>query len=240
MGDQGRLYVTEDVVPAYKRLLREADLILPNQFEAEVLSGIKITSLDTLKNAIATLHREHRIPHIIVTSVSFDASSPTLSVVGSTRRTDGTPRFFRIDIPRIDCFFSGTGDMFAALTVVRLREAAVAANLEKTTSWMSPDGVEASELPLAKAVEKVLASMHAVLRKTKTAMDETLKGMEGGALDMESASEAQRHLRKTKAAEVRLVRNLDDLRHPLVHNFKAKALETEAEWTPTRPFDSGS
>ena len=35
MGDQGRLYVNEDVVPVYKSLLRDADLILPNQFEAE-------------------------------------------------------------------------------------------------------------------------------------------------------------------------------------------------------------
>jgi len=35
MGDQGQLYVNEDVVPAYKSILRDADLILPNQFEAE-------------------------------------------------------------------------------------------------------------------------------------------------------------------------------------------------------------
>lgn len=35
MGDDGRLYVNEDVIPAYKGLLRDADLILPNQFEAE-------------------------------------------------------------------------------------------------------------------------------------------------------------------------------------------------------------
>lgn len=35
MGDEGRLYVNEDVVPAYKSLLRDADLILPNQFEVE-------------------------------------------------------------------------------------------------------------------------------------------------------------------------------------------------------------
>jgi pyridoxine kinase len=35
MGDQGRLYVNKDVVPAYKSILRDADLILPNQFEAE-------------------------------------------------------------------------------------------------------------------------------------------------------------------------------------------------------------
>ncbi|CAD0091173.1 unnamed protein product [Aureobasidium mustum] len=32
---QGKIYVSEEVVPAYKSLLRDADLILPNQFEAE-------------------------------------------------------------------------------------------------------------------------------------------------------------------------------------------------------------
>jgi len=35
MGDDGRLYIPEDEVPAYKMLLRQADLILPNQFETE-------------------------------------------------------------------------------------------------------------------------------------------------------------------------------------------------------------
>jgi pyridoxine kinase len=35
MGDNGKLYVAEDVVPAYKSLVPHADLILPNQFEAE-------------------------------------------------------------------------------------------------------------------------------------------------------------------------------------------------------------
>lgn len=35
MGDNGRVYVAPDVVPAYKSLVPYADLILPNQFEAE-------------------------------------------------------------------------------------------------------------------------------------------------------------------------------------------------------------
>lgn len=35
MGDNGRLYVAEDCIPAYKSLIPFADLILPNQFEAE-------------------------------------------------------------------------------------------------------------------------------------------------------------------------------------------------------------
>lgn len=35
MGDNGKLYVAEDVPPAYKGIIKDADLILPNQFEAE-------------------------------------------------------------------------------------------------------------------------------------------------------------------------------------------------------------
>lgn len=35
MGDNGKLYVADDVIPAYKNLIRSADLVLPNQYEAE-------------------------------------------------------------------------------------------------------------------------------------------------------------------------------------------------------------
>ena len=40
MGDNGKIYVNEDTVPAYKGLLKDADLILPNQFEAEYVSRL--------------------------------------------------------------------------------------------------------------------------------------------------------------------------------------------------------
>ena len=115
--------------------------------------------------------------------------------------------------------------MFAALTVARLRQAVSRANLNRIRSWISPDNVEAVDLPLATAVEKVLASMHAILQKTKTARDEALEGMRGplGTLEKERDSEKRMHLRKTKAAEVRLVRNLSDLREPDVI-YRAEAL----------------
>jgi pyridoxine kinase len=38
MGDNGKIYVAEDVVPVYKQLAQHADLILPNQYEAEYAS----------------------------------------------------------------------------------------------------------------------------------------------------------------------------------------------------------
>lgn len=41
MGDNGKLYIPEDEVPEYKALLRDADLILPNQFEAECVKSLR-------------------------------------------------------------------------------------------------------------------------------------------------------------------------------------------------------
>ena len=50
MGDNGTLYVAEDVVPAYKRLLVHADLILPNQFEAEYVFPLRIPRTDPARD----------------------------------------------------------------------------------------------------------------------------------------------------------------------------------------------
>ena len=190
-----------------------------------LLSETKITSLPTLIEATTKLHKTHRIPHIIITSIHLDPSSATISVVGSTARTDYTPRLFKIDVPSIDCFFSGTGDLFAALTVVRLREAISDAGLGTTKSWVSPDEIEAIDLPLARAAEKVLGGMQTVLEKTKRAMDGILEGMGGplGTLEKEKDGAKRLHLRRTKAAEVKVVRNLNDLRNPDVI-YRAEAL----------------
>ncbi|KAF1986207.1 Ribokinase-like protein, partial [Aulographum hederae CBS 113979] len=136
MGDQGRIYIPEDCVPAYKSLVRDADLILPNQFEAELLSNTKINTLTDIATAIDRLHKLYQVPHIIITSIRLPSASETpsatqpshpdpetLTIIGSTSTTSHTPRLFRIDVPALPAFFSGTGDMFAALTVARLREA---------------------------------------------------------------------------------------------------------------------
>ncbi|KAF7714615.1 Pyridoxal kinase [Penicillium ucsense] len=240
MGDQGRLYVNDDVVPAYKKIIDHADLILPNQFEAEVLSGIKITSLATLAEAITAIHKIYSVPHVIITSVQLPGSatvesSPSssqnfLTIIGSTTRSNGTPRLFQVDVPALDCFFSGTGDMFAALTVARLREAVVNAgdDLLHTRSWVSPDDVPANELPLAQSTIKVLSSMHSVLERTMEARDAELAKETSEPCGATSPEEQQKreHLRQTKAAEVRLVRNTKLLREPLTQ-FEVQVLRKE-------------
>ncbi|KAH8602671.1 Ribokinase-like protein [Bisporella sp. PMI_857] len=225
MGDNGRLYVAEDVVPAYKNLVKDADLILPNQFEAETLSGVKIVDMETLKQAITTLHERYRIPHIIITSISLPSpgAEPSLSVVGSTFTSTSTPRIFGVKIPAIDCFFSGTGDMFAALMLVRLREAVFAVEgLNTTAAWVSDDSVEATDLPLARATEKALASMHEVLTNTKQHRDAEIERY-NNQIGGRGKDEDEKRLRlvRSKAAEVRLVRNLPSLKNPEVR-FRAE------------------
>ncbi|KAM0332319.1 hypothetical protein ACHAQA_002595 [Verticillium albo-atrum] len=219
MGDNGKLYVAEEVVPAYQALVEYADLVLPNQFEAELLSGVKITDMDSLKHAIQVLHERYRIPHVVITSVSIstpDQPPHHLSVVGSTMTSDGRPRLFKIVFPAIDCYFSGTGDMFAALMTVRMRQAVWQSDaaLRATRAWASGDDVDVLDLPLARAAEMVLASMHEVLTKTAEGM---------GSVGEAEADEKRAHLVKSRRAELKLVRNLASLREPTV-DLKAKRI----------------
>ncbi|KAI0103747.1 Ribokinase-like protein [Nemania sp. FL0031] len=245
MGDNGKIYVAEDVVPAYRSLIHHADLILPNQFEAELLSGVKITDSASLERAVEVLHDTYNLPHIVITSVSLPLrsasqtpsstrpasptqsqppSTPTMSVVGSTRTSDRKPRLFTIQFPVFNAYFSGTGDMFAALMVVRMREAVTYSASDKTqhtTSWLSPDDVGPTNLPLARAAEKVLASMHEVLERTCEHMPSDLSAAvarlaarRGISEDTVRADSETMHLLRSQAAELKLSRNLGCLREP--------------------------
>lgn len=199
-----------------------------------LLSGIKISTITDLADSIKAIHKKYLVPHIIVTSVQLsslgtDTPPSTLTVIGSTIRSDDSPRLFRIDVPALDCHFSGTGDMFAALTVSRLREAVYAAadpSLRTTASWISPDDVGPTELPLAQATEKVLSSMHDVLVRTMQARNAELQSIsasEGARTSNLPDGERQKiyHLQITKAAEIRLIRSVDLLRRPIT-KFKAQ------------------
>ncbi|ORY19477.1 Ribokinase-like protein [Clohesyomyces aquaticus] len=304
MGDNGKLYIPEDEVPQYKALLREADLILPNQFEAETLSDIAITDLNSLAAAIQVLHNTYHVPHVIITSLRLTSDNQTipsrapsrgassipasstpsnqytpsespernpetsqassvppssstlfqlepeprateepenLTIIGSTATSDFTPRLFRIDTPQLPLFFSGTGDMFAALTIPRLIEAVHACStpgLSSIPSWRSPDDVPAQELPLAKACQKVLASMQSILAKTTEKCEKEMKVYDarvekegcGQGDEAEEERQKRRHLALMKASEVVVVRYAKDLVDP-------PELE---KFTPRRAEDGGA
>lgn len=202
-----------------------------------LLSGVKITDEQSLLEAITVLHRQHQLPHIIVTSVRFDENPDELFLYGSTSKSDMSPRLFKLTAPNLPVFFSGTGDMLAALTVARFREACSEADLLSQASWRSPDDVEAQDLPLAHTAGKVLASMHAVLSKTMGSRDAAVKRIDEEVRGM-AEGEKKKHLRLTKAAEVKVVRNVKDLIDPPeIERFAATAVGLEVGEAKTPDAD---
>ncbi|XP_012519586.1 PREDICTED: pyridoxal kinase [Propithecus coquereli] len=125
MGDkrngEGSMYVPDDLLPVYReKVVPVADIITPNQFEAELLSGRKIHSQE---EALAVMDMLHAMGPDTVVITSSDLPSPRgsdyLIVLGSqrTRRPDGSTgtERIRMDIQKVDAVFVGTGDLFAAM-----------------------------------------------------------------------------------------------------------------------------
>ncbi|KAK6337953.1 putative pyridoxal kinase [Orbilia brochopaga] len=218
MGDSGKLYVSEKVVPVYKSLLPLADLITPNQYEVEWLTNIKLVSLADVFAALTQLHSIFKTPHIIISSIQSLLNKDEFVLAGSSMATDGTPRAFTITAPMLQGPFVGTGDMFASLMVSRFRHAAADAGLLDKPSWMSPDTVKATDLPLARAAEMVLSSMDRVLKKTGEARDRKVKSLDESDEGVDTTIKRVRYMR---AAELRLIHCIDEIQQPTVR-FTAK------------------
>ncbi len=213
------------------------DLVLPNQFEAELLMGWEARRMKTMGDVVEVVGGLHKmgVRHVVVTSVRLKDSADVegrLVVVGSSKKSDGGSRVWKVEVPVLDCFFSGTGDMFAALMVSRLREECEKQDLLGTAGWMPGDEVNAVDTPLAKAAEKVLSSMQMILEKTMSARDKEMQrfGQSPGASiggtegDQSSSEEMRKYLAMTKASEVRVVRNWRDLVEP-EERYRAEAVE---------------
>jgi pyridoxine kinase len=212
MGDDGALYVAKEVVPMYKSIIPFADIILPNQFEAELLTDLKLDSFESIVPCLEKLHSIYNVPHVVISSLSFESRPDVIYCCGSTLREDDKPRPFMLEVPIIHGVFVGTGDLFAALLLIRLHP---------FVDQLRPsDYVSAVDLPLAKALEFVIASMQEVLKNTKVAMDQQL-ARDG---DMNSLSEKEKRVNIMRAAELRLVQSQGPLTHPHV---KVRALPIE-------------
>ncbi|XP_068698790.1 pyridoxal kinase-like isoform X2 [Montipora capricornis] len=117
MGDAGEFYVPEELMPVYRDgILPLADIITPNQFEAELLSGMKITNESEAFKAMTILH-ERGTKTVVLTSSDL-GDHKTLIALGSTVK--GDHKNIRIEIPKLDAVFTGTGDLFASVLLAWL------------------------------------------------------------------------------------------------------------------------
>jgi pyridoxine kinase len=94
--------------------------------------------------------------------------------------------------------------------------------------------VAAADLPLAKACQKVLASMQATLAKTAEQCREKMEAYDarvekegcGFGDEAKAAKEHQRHLALMNASEVKVVRFVKELTHPPdLERFAPRAVE---------------
>lgn len=125
LGDNGKLYVQPEILPIYKSILTDEDsavfLVTPNQFEMELLTEIKITSLQSLAEAIRKFHQLYPlVQNVVVTSVELSSDSGTIICAASsyseaTNHNENSKNFAYFKISTINGIFFGSGDLFSAL-----------------------------------------------------------------------------------------------------------------------------
>ncbi|KAM3183361.1 hypothetical protein ACTXT7_010490 [Hymenolepis weldensis] len=137
IGDNGKIYVPEELIPIYKeKILTVADVLMPNQFEAELLTGCKITDEHSALNCIDILHSTYQIPTIILTSTELpfvdEQGNPLLATYMSHQPKlveerkckqfddDCAQKAQRVRalFPKLNVTFFGTGDLFSSLTLI--------------------------------------------------------------------------------------------------------------------------
>lgn len=125
MGDEGQLYVEENVIPIYRQLLdtKMVDVITPNQYELELLIDHKITCMNTLRKALSLFHERYHVKHVILSTLfakqfdDLEGGPETLYCCISSTALDKLV-LYRID--KIEGYFTGVGDMFSALLTDRM------------------------------------------------------------------------------------------------------------------------
>jgi pyridoxine kinase len=112
IGDVGRGVF---VRPGIEEFMREvampaADIVTPNHFELDLLSGTTTTSVDAVKDAAAAVHALG--PRVVLTTslVTDDTPDHCVDLLAS----EGG-QHFRVRTPRLDVSVNGAGDAIAAL-----------------------------------------------------------------------------------------------------------------------------
>lgn len=92
MGDNGKLYVPQELVTIYKEFVVPlATILTPNLFEAELLTDLKINSVEDVWKAIEILHGRG-CPTVVISSA--DLGDGELHVFASHK---GTHSIFKLE-----------------------------------------------------------------------------------------------------------------------------------------------
>jgi len=112
IGDVGRGVFVRPGIPELMRdvAVPVADIVTPNHFELDFLSGQRTSSLASVKEAVAAVHELG--PRVVMTTSLMDDDTPEDSV--DLLASEGG-RHFRVRTPRLELSVNGAGDAIAAL-----------------------------------------------------------------------------------------------------------------------------
>ena len=169
---EGRFYCPPQLAKIYRdEVLPLANVVTPNRFEVEQLTGMEVTTLDDAKDACKKLH-DLGPELVFITSATFngegddknagdiDKEEKLMTILASKRTTSSgatsSDEVWRIDSPIIDGTYTGTGDLCAALLL----------------AWTE------KESNLQIAMEKVCGTMYSVIKTTNDCSGDTVRSRE--------------------------------------------------------------
>lgn len=170
MGDIGRgFFVREEVPPMFReRILPHAQVITPNHFELDYLVGRETTTLAEILAAAEEL-RERGPETVLVTSmVSAETDPSTIQMLA----VDDTGAHL-VTTPRLDAYFTGSGDVTSALFLAHLLGTGSARTAVENTA-ASMYGLLAATVELGRRELALVPAQDEFVSPTTTFVAETL------------------------------------------------------------------
>ena len=125
IGDVGRGVFVRPGVPEFMRdyAVPAADIVTPNQFELDYLSGLPTATVADAKAAVAAVHRLGPRVALVTSLLTEDTPADAIDLLAS----EGG-RFWRVRTPRLNLSVNGAGDAVAALFFVHYAHSRSAAS----------------------------------------------------------------------------------------------------------------
>lgn len=153
MGDDGKLYVPESLIPIYRdEIIPLADIAKPNQYEAELLTGIQLKTPNDAWNALQWFHNKG-VKTVVLSSTNLGSANTLLAFL--SHKNGNHQEKYQLEVPILGngMRFVGTGDLFTALFFAH--------------SYLTND--------YGKALEKTGASLQSVIKNTIASLPEEIK-----------------------------------------------------------------
>lgn len=150
MGDVGRgFFVAPGIPEMYRdRIVPQADIVTPNQFELEFLTGRSATNLEELLEAADALRATGPGTVLVTSAVTDDLGPDAVSMLGVS--ADGA---WLVSTPRLEPTFTGSGDITAAVFLAKT-----------LTTGSLPEALASTAAIVYSVLEITAASGHRELR----------------------------------------------------------------------------